>query len=60
MTVEEETEIESHLFNDKLRKYEDKIVEFLLDIAKHKHVTPKISTISSYLLIHGKLTQKEL
>ncbi|MFW9999538.1 MAG: MarR family transcriptional regulator [Candidatus Hodarchaeota archaeon] len=60
MTVEEESEIESHLFNDKLRKYEDKLVEFLLDIAQSKRVNPKISTISSYLLIHGKLTQKEL
>ena len=60
MTIKEERELISHLFNDKLRKYEDKIVDFLLDIAKTKHVNPKISTISSYLLIHGKLTQKEL
>ncbi|MFX0140003.1 MAG: MarR family transcriptional regulator [Candidatus Hodarchaeota archaeon] len=60
MTIEEDTEAKSHLFNDKLRKYEDKIVEFLLDIAKSKRVNPKISAISSYLLIHGKLTQKEL
>jgi DNA-binding transcriptional regulator GbsR (MarR family) len=60
MTVNEDTETNSHLFNDKLRKYENKIVEFLLDIAKSKRVNPKISTISSYLLIHGKLTQKEL
>lgn len=60
MTVEEDTETYGHLFSDKLRKYEDKIVEFLLDIAKSKRVNPKISTISSYLLIHGKLTQKEL
>jgi len=60
MTVEEDKETISHLFSNKLRKYEDKIVEFLLDIAKTKRVNPKISTISSYLLIHGKLTQKEL
>jgi DNA-binding transcriptional regulator GbsR (MarR family) len=50
----------NHLFSDKLRKYENKFVEFLLDIAETKRVNPKISTISSYLLIHGKLTQKEL
>ena len=60
MTVEEDAEAKTNLFNDKLRQYEDEIVEFLLDIAKSKHVNPKISTISSYLLIHGKLTQKEL
>ncbi|MFX0105242.1 MAG: MarR family transcriptional regulator [Candidatus Hodarchaeota archaeon] len=60
MTVEEDTETNIHLFSSKLRKYEDKIVEFLLDIAASKRVNPKISAISSYLLIHGKLTQKEL
>ncbi len=60
MTVEEDSETNGHLFSDKLRKYEDKLVELLLDIAKSKHVNPKISTISSYLLIHEKLTQKEL
>ncbi|MFX1309156.1 MAG: MarR family transcriptional regulator [Promethearchaeota archaeon] len=60
MTVEEDTESYSHLFSEKLQKYEEKIVDLLLDIAKSKHVNPKISTISSYLLIHDKLTQKEL
>ncbi|MFX1568254.1 MAG: MarR family transcriptional regulator [Promethearchaeota archaeon] len=60
MTVEEDVKDESHLFDNKLRSYEDKIVDFLLDIARTKRVNPKISTISSYLLIHGKLTQKEL
>jgi DNA-binding transcriptional regulator GbsR (MarR family) len=58
--VEEDNETKSHLFSDKLRKYEDILVEFLLDIAQTKRVNPKISTISSYLLIHDKLTQKEL
>ncbi len=57
MTVEEE---QSHLFDGKLRKYEDRLVEILLDIAKSKRTTPKMSTIASYLLIHGNLTQKEL
>ncbi|UCD01167.1 MAG: MarR family transcriptional regulator [Promethearchaeota archaeon] len=62
MTVEEdkETETYSHLFNKKLHKYEKIIVEFLLDIASSKRVNPKVSTISSYLLLHEKLTQKEL
>ncbi|MFX1243043.1 MAG: hypothetical protein ACFFA7_17490, partial [Promethearchaeota archaeon] len=60
MTIEEEkTEID-HLFNEKLRKYEDKLVDLILDIAQSKHVNPKISKLSSYLLIHEKLTQKEL
>jgi DNA-binding transcriptional regulator GbsR (MarR family) len=60
MIGEKDTETNNHLFSDKLRKYEDKIVEFLLDIAQSKRVNPKISKISSYVLIHEKLTQKEL
>ena len=46
MTVDD-FETSSHLFSEKLRKYEDKIVEFLLDIASSKRVNPKVSTISS-------------
>lgn len=51
---------ENHLFDSELRKYEDKLVELLLDIAQQKRVNRKLSTITSYLLIHGGLTQKEL
>ncbi|MFX1378424.1 MAG: hypothetical protein ACFFA4_04970 [Promethearchaeota archaeon] len=60
MAVEEKSETYENLFSLKLRKYEDKLVEFLLDIAESKRVNPKISKISSYLLIHGELTQREL
>ncbi|MFX0037930.1 MAG: hypothetical protein ACFFCY_15575 [Promethearchaeota archaeon] len=60
MTVDENIENNSHLFSNKLRKYEDTLVEFLLDIAESKRVNPKISTISSCILLHEKLTQKEL
>lgn len=48
------------LFHNKLRKYEKKIVDFLLDIGKSKRVNPKISEIATYLFIHKNLTQKEL
>lgn len=60
MTLEDNTNTNTHIFSEKLRKYEDTFVEFLLDIAESKRVNPKISKISSYLLLHGKLTQKEL
>ncbi len=60
MTLENNTQNISHLFNEKFRKYEEKLVAFLLDISQIKRVNPKISIISSYLLIHEKLTQKEL
>ena len=49
-----------NLFSEKLRKYEDKLVKFFVDIGTRKRVNPKMLQISSYLLIHGSLTQKEL
>jgi DNA-binding transcriptional regulator GbsR (MarR family) len=60
LTVEKEAETKSYLFSDKLRKYEDKIVEIILDVATSKRVNPKISKISSFILIHESLTQKDL
>ena len=64
MTIDNNTKTEeeepSHLFNDKLSKYEDELVEILLDISKSKRVNPKMSTIACYLFIHGGLTQKEI
>ncbi|MHA2005693.1 MAG: hypothetical protein ACXABO_02455 [Promethearchaeota archaeon] len=50
----------NHLFDEKLRYYEDTLVELLLDIAQQKRVNQKISTITAYLLIHRELTQKEI
>lgn len=49
-----------NLFNEKLQKYEENIIEFLLDISQQKRVNPKISIIASYLLIYESLTQKDL
>jgi len=60
MITEDGSRDRKHLFSDKLRKYEDKIVDFIVDIGTRKRVNPKILQISSYLLIHGSLTQKEL
>ncbi|MFX0028713.1 MAG: hypothetical protein ACFE8B_05860 [Candidatus Hermodarchaeota archaeon] len=47
-------------YSEKLRKYENKLVEFFVDIGTQKRVNPKMLQISSYLLIHGSLTQKEI
>jgi len=60
LTIVEDSKDQKGLFSDKLRKYEDKIVEFFIDIGTRKRVNPKILQISSYLLIHGSLTQREL
>jgi len=55
-----EEAVESHLFDDRLHNYEEKLVEIILNIGKSKRVNPKVATIACYLLIHKKLTQKEL
>lgn len=51
---------QSHLFDEKLRSYEDNLVEIILDIGETKRSNPKMAAIACYLLIHRKLTQKEL
>ncbi|MBY8990583.1 MAG: hypothetical protein KGD58_07505 [Candidatus Lokiarchaeota archaeon] len=56
----EDSENHYHLFSERLRKYENKLVEFFVDIGTRKRVNPKMLKISSYLLIHGSLTQSEL
>ena len=48
------------LFNEKLSSYEEKLVEFITDIGEQKRVNPKFLIMSVYLIIHGKLTQKQL
>ncbi len=58
--VKDTRESQSHLFDEKLRSYEDKLVEIILDIGQTKRSNPKMAAIACYLLIHGKLTQKEL
>jgi len=60
ITTEDSIGDRKHLFSDKLRKFEDKMVDFIVDIGTRKRINPKMLQISSYLLIHGSLTQKEL
>jgi len=57
--MSEET-VESRIFDNELRIYEERLVEIILNISKSKRVNPKVARIACYLLIHGKLTQKEL
>lgn len=57
MTEEEE---QSNLFDEKLLEYEKRLVEIILNISESKRVNPKVGKIACYLLIHEKLTQKEI
>jgi len=60
MTVNEKINDEDQLFDEKLQKYEEKLVEFFTDIGEQKRVNPKFLKMSSYLFIHKKLTQKQI
>ena len=55
-----ETKDQINFYSEKLKKYESKLAEFFVDIGTRKRVNNNILQISSYLLIHGSLTQKEL
>ena len=59
MTVNENTN-EHDFFDEKLKKYEEKIVAFFTDLGQQKRVSPKFLKMSSFLFIHKKLTQKAL
>lgn len=48
------------LFDEKLKKYEQFLVDFHKDIGQSKRVNQKFITIGTYLLIYDKLTQSEL
>ena len=51
---------QDQLFDEKLRNYEKKLVQFFIDIGEQKRVNPKFLKMSSYLILHKKLTQKQL
>jgi len=48
------------LFDKKLNKYEQFLVDFHNDIGQSKRVNEKFITIGTYLLIYDKLTQSDL
>lgn len=51
---------EYSIFDEKLKKYEDKVIEFLKERGKTQNRSIIILAISGYLLMHGELTQKQL
>ena len=51
---------QSHIFEGKIREYEKKLVDILIEIGNIRGQAPLISKINSYLFIHGELTQIQL
>ncbi|TFF91748.1 MAG: hypothetical protein EU543_06215 [Promethearchaeota archaeon] len=52
--------IKKKLHEGKIRSYEKKLIEFLVDIGKKKGTNETLSAIIGYFLIHNRLTQSEL
>lgn len=48
------------MFNEKLSKYEQLLVDFHKEIGRSKRVNEKFITIGTYLLLYSKLTQSDL
>ena len=59
MTLRNEVD-QYYIFDEKIRLYEEKLVKFSLEIGKQRGQNPNITRILTYLLIHGRLTQKQL
>lgn len=49
-----------HIFEGKMRDFEKQIVDSFVKIGEFRYLTPKVSTIFAYLVIHGALTQSNL
>ena len=49
-----------HIFEGKMREFEKQIVDAFVKIGEFRYLSPKISIIFTYLVIHGPLTQSDL
>lgn len=50
----------NHIFEGRIRKFEEELIKFSLEIGKQRGQNPIITRILTYLLIHDQLTQKQL
>ncbi|MFX1327569.1 MAG: hypothetical protein ACFE91_05425 [Promethearchaeota archaeon] len=51
---------ENHIFEGKIKEYEQILIDFILDSGRAKSVDPNLQLIIGYIGIHKKLTQKQL
>ena len=51
---------ENHIFDGKVKEYEQILIDFVLDSGRAKSVDPNLQLILGYIGIHKKLTQKQL
>jgi DNA-binding transcriptional regulator GbsR (MarR family) len=58
--IDENSPVGIHIFEGKIKKYEQVLIQFVMESGKAKSVNPNIQLILGYLGIHKKLTQKQL
>jgi len=58
MTVSQDT-IENHIFEGKMKEYEQILVDFSMESGRAKSADQKLQKLLAYLSIHKKLTQKQ-
>jgi len=58
--IDEKLLLENHIFEGKIKEYEQMLIDFVLDSGRAKSVDPNLQLILGYLGIHKKLTQKQL
>ncbi len=49
-----------HIFQGKIKEYEQILIEFVLDSGRAKSIDPNLQLILGYIGIHKNLTQKQL
>jgi len=58
--IDRESSAENHIFEGKIKEYEDILIQFVMDSGRAKSVDPNVQLILGYIGIHKKLTQKQL
>ena len=58
--IDKNSIVGNHIFEGKIKKYEEILIQFVMDSGKAKSVDPNVQLILGYIGIHKKLTQKQL
>jgi DNA-binding transcriptional regulator GbsR (MarR family) len=58
--IDKKLTLEDHIFEGKIKEYEQILIDFVLDSGRAKSIDPNLQLILGYIGIHKKLTQKQL
>jgi len=58
--IDKRSLVGNHIFEGKIKDYEEILIQFVMDSGRAKSVDPNVQLILGYIGIHQKLTQKQL